>query len=144
MSVTPNPNLAALMRKRHKDLMVHAAVAGASVLHANLNSETHGTGVHWPWMPNRSSAPGEYPVKQTGALAAGVGIDETQGTTAKVIIEDDLDKLIQLEFAPPVSNPGDPGTSVPWESGGRAPMWMTMTDDATVDAMNDAMRRAPP
>lgn len=144
MSVTANPALAALMRKRHKDLMVHAAVAGAAVLHDNLNSETHGTGVHWPWMPNRSSAPGQFPVKQTGDLVSGVGIAETQGTGAKVIIEDDLDKLIQLEFAPPVSNPGDPGTSVPWESGGRAPMWTTMTDQETIDAMNDAIRGAGP
>jgi len=144
MSVTANPNLAALMRARHRKLMAEAALAGAAKLEENLNSSEHGTGVQYARLPFRSSAPGEYPVKQSGELVAGVGAaQEGAGTTAKVVIEDTLGKLLGLEFSPPSKNPNQPGTPKR-KSGGRAPMWTTMTDQETVDAMNDAMRQAPP
>lgn len=32
-----------------------------------------GSGIHWPGNPNRSSAPGEYPARQTGELADSIG-----------------------------------------------------------------------
>lgn len=143
MSVTPNPALAALMRARHRKLMAEAALAAAEKLEENLNSSEHGTGVHYARLPFRSSAPGEYPVKQSGELVAGVGAAQGDGTAAQVVIEDTLGKLLGLEFSPPSDNPNQPGTPKR-ASGGRAPMWTTMNDEETVDAMNDAMRRAPP
>lgn len=139
MAVTINPNLAAELAARHKRLMEAAAEEAAVALTENLSSTTHGTGVHWGTLPHRSSAPGEYPVMQSGDLRDGVTSESTDGTAAKVVIEDDLEKLIQLEFAPPSDNPNTPRAVATGVSGGRAPMWMTMTDPETIAAMKRAM-----
>lgn len=144
MGFSLNPNLMVEMNARHKNLLAAAAAEASEALRDELSSETHGTGIHWPTLPNRSSAPGEMPVKQSGALAEGVGIadDTSSATGVKVVIDDDLEKLVDLEFAPPSVNPNDPpfGTR---ESGGRAPMWTHMTSAETIQLMNDAMERLP-
>lgn len=141
MSVRIDPNLAAAMAARHRELMAAAADEAADILHANLSSATHGTGVHYPRLPNRSSAPGEMPVMQSGQLAAGVTSRRAEtGTGAQVVIEDDLGKLLGLEFSPPSTNPNQPGTPRR-VSGGRAPMWETMMDERTQEAMRQRMRR---
>src|SRR5690606_21201663 len=126
-SVTRNPTLAAELLARHRRLMAVAADEAADVLHANLSSATHGAGVHYPRLPNRSSAEGQMPVKQSGRLAAGVTSRQGDGTSAQVVLDDDLGKLLGLEFSPPSTNPNQPGIPARM-SGGRAPMWETMVD----------------
>lgn len=141
MSVKPNPSLAQQMTARHRELMAAAASEAADILHDNLSSATHGTGAHYPRLPNRSSAPGEMPVLQSGELAAGVTSRQGEsGALAQVVIEDDLGKLLGLEFSPPSTNPHQPGTPQR-TSGGRAPMWETMMDERTQEAMRERMRR---
>lgn len=135
-----DPNALAVMAARHKTLMQEAALEGAVDLERNLSS-TQGTGVHWSGLPNRSSAPGEYPVRQSGQLQSGVGVEEGNGTAAEVVIRDDLGKLLGLEFSPPSSNPNQPGTPNR-RSGGRAPMWETFTDGQTISDMSNAMKRS--
>lgn len=136
-----NPNLKAETDARLKQLMIAAAAAGSEILGDNLSSTSHGAGVHWPTLPHRSSATGQMPVLQSGALAEGVGIDDGDTSTgAKVIIEDDRQKLIDLEFAPPSENPNPP-LDATRESGGRAPMWLTFSDSLTHWEMAQEMRR---
>ena len=119
--------------------MTAAAAEAADILQANLSSPSHGTGVQYPRLPNRSSAEGEMPVMQTGELASGVTSVKTE-SGAQVVINDDLGKLLGLEFSPPSANPNQPG--VPRRvSGGRAPMWETMNNAQTVEAMAERMRQ---
>jgi len=136
----PDPNILTLMAERHKHLMREAALEGAVDLEANLSS-TDGSGVQYPSLPHRSSAPGEYPTLQSGALRSGVGVEEGPGTQAEVVIRDDLGKLLGLEFSPPSSNPNQPGTPKR-ASGGRAPMWETFTDGQTIADMNQAIEKS--
>ena len=138
MSIRPNPNLGAELRARNTDLMAAGADEAADILQANLSSGSHGTGVHYPRLPNRSSAEGEMPVMQSGRLAAGV-TSARSDDGAQVVINDTLGKLLGLEFSPPSTNPNQPGTPKR-VSGGRAPMWETMMDDRTQQAMAERMR----
>jgi len=43
-----------------------------------------GTGHHYPWLPNRSSAPGESPVSQSGDLASSVTVAPDAGAAGQV------------------------------------------------------------
>lgn len=138
MAYEPNPNLKAEAEARYKHLMGRAAEAAADVLHGNLNSPSHGAGVHYSRLPNRSSAEGQMPVRQSGDLAEGVGVVGTDGTASQVVIDDDFGKLLGLEFSPPSDNPNQPSTPKR-RSGGRAPMWETMTDHETIAVMNHAI-----
>jgi len=135
-----DPQLLELMTERHKRLSEAAALAGAIELEANL-SHTEGTGVKYPGLPNRSSAPHEYPVLQSGRLMSGVGVEPGSGTSTDVVIHDSLGKLLGLEFSPPSENPNQPGTPRR-TSGGRAPMWRTFNDQRTQNAMAAAMEKA--
>lgn len=141
MALEPNPALAQLMQARHKLLMEEAAAAAANVLADNLD-QTQGSGIKYPRLPNRSSAPGEFPVRQSGALLRGVKHESGEGTSAQVAIYDDPGKLLGLEFSPPSTNPNQPGTPSR-TSGGRAPVWETMTDTQTHAAMKEAMEKTP-
>lgn len=143
MGYKPNPALRQLVNDRHRKLMAAAASEAADILQANLSSESHGEGTHYPRLPNRSSAEGQMPVKQSGDLAAGVTSEQpAEGTGARVVINDDLGKLLGLEFSPPSTNPNQPGTPTR-TSGGRAPMWETMMDGRTLEAMEIAMKEEP-
>lgn len=141
MAYEPNPAMKAEMHSRLKHLMTEAAEAAADVLAGNLNSPSHGSGVHYPRLPNRSSAEGQMPVRQSGDLVRGVGTEATDGTASQVVIEDDRGKLLGLEFSPPSANPNQPG-SPKRVSGGRAPMWETMTDHETIAVMNHAIEHS--
>lgn len=141
MSFTPNPNLHAELNRRLQDLLAVAAVEGAAQLHDNLSS-TQGTGVQYPLLPNRSSAPDEYPTRQSGALQRGVGVEAGPGITSLVVVKDERGKLLGLEFSPPSENPNREG-SPSRHSGGRAMVWRTMSDAETHARMLDAMRGAP-
>ena len=141
MSIEEDPSLDAMMDARAKHLMSVAAEEGADILHENLSSGSHGSGVHYARLPNRSSAEGEMPVMQSGALSEGVGTRDGTGTGSQVVINDKLGKLLGLEFSPPSTNPNQPGKSKR-HSGGRAPMWETMTDDRTGQAMKAVMEDA--
>lgn len=142
MSLEEDAGFGSLMDARAKHLMGAAADAGAEILTGNLNSPSHGTGVKYARLPNRSSAEGQMPVRQSGDLVAGVSARETDGTGSQVVIEDTLGKLLGLEFSPPSRNPNQPGTPKR-RSGGRAPMWETMTDSETIEVMNHAMEFTP-
>ena len=67
-----DPSMLTRMAAQHKKLMEEAALEGAAKLEANLSS-TSGSGVKYPSLPHRSSAPGEFPVKQSGALMREIG-----------------------------------------------------------------------
>lgn len=139
MSHTIDPGLASALRARNVDLVAAGADEAADILQRNLSSSSHGTGVKYARLPNRSSAPGEMPVMQSGQLASGVTSVRTEAG-AQVVISDDLGKLLGLEFSPPSANPNQPG--VPRRvSGGRAPMWETMNNAQTVEAMAERMRQ---
>ena len=138
---TPNPAFRAALDARLTRLLEEAALAGALQLEENLNS-TMGTGVQYPFLPNRSSAPGEYPTFQTGALRRGVGAERGPGITSLVVIHDARGKLLGLEFSPPSENPNRVGAPRR-HSGGRAMVWRTMSDADTHARMLAAMRGAP-
>lgn len=139
MGFIPNPNLPTELFTHLRRVTGVAAEAAADQLAQNLSSSTHGTGRQYEQNPYRSSAPGQYPVKQTGELEAGVGFDpDALPDGAQVFIHDDYDKLIDLEFAPPNQNPNQP-PSDPAESGGRAPLWRTMNSQETQDSMKQAI-----
>ncbi|MFA7459733.1 MAG: hypothetical protein WCY60_01850 [Trueperaceae bacterium] len=123
--------------------MEAAADEAADVLAENLSSPSHGAGVHYPRLPNQSSAPGQMPVMQSGDLAEGVtSQQDATGTGAQVVIQDKFGKLLGLEFSPPSTNPNaPPGGSR--QSGGRAPMWETMMDERTQEAMRRRVREEP-
>ena len=110
-------------RAMTREAMNRQLKAGADLLRRNLSS-TSGSGIQYPNLPNRSSAPGEYPTMQTGELRDGVGWEATP-TGGIIFIEDDLGKLIGLEFSAP-------------SEGGRAPMRMFITDEETHRAMREA------
>lgn len=143
MTVTLNPGLLAEMNLRHARLMEAAAEDAAVVLTENLSSSTHGSGVHWETLPHRSSAAGEFPVMQSGDLRNGVASESTSGTGAKIVIEDDFEKLVRLEFGPPSRNPNTPTSIATGVSGGRGPMWETMTAEETIRVMNRAIESVP-
>lgn len=136
MSYEPDPTFGQQLDDQIGALLDAAAEEGANVLSENLKAGGR-TGRKYPRLPRRSSAPGEYPQEQSGTLRRGVG-SARDGSTAQVIIVDDLGKLLGLEFSPPSKNPNQPGTPKR-HSGGRAPMWMTMTDPRTRDRMAAAM-----
>lgn len=139
MGFVPNPNLPTELSTHLRRVTSVAAEAASDQLAQNLGSSTHGTGRHYDQNPYRSSAPGQYPVKQRGELQAGVGFDPNAlPDGAQVFIQDDYDKLIDLEFAPPSQNPNLP-PSEPHSSGGRAPMWRTMNSQETQDRMRQAI-----
>lgn len=141
MSLELDPALEGLMDARVLRLMGAAALEGAVILEANLGS-TSGGGVQYPNLPNRSSAPGEFPTRQSGELQSGVTAEQGAGLDARVVIHDDPGKLLGLEFSPPSKNPNQPGTPKR-HSGGRAPMWETLSKPATIRQMEGAMKRTP-
>ena len=82
-----------------------------------------GGGHHWPGLPNPSSAPGEYPAEQTGALLACLGSREVDplyhqagalNSVAPVPIE-----AWELEY------PSPPGTPSPRSASHGARPWIT-------------------
>lgn len=58
-------------------VLLKMAVVGADALRDNLNDSSGGRGVKYPSLPNRSSAPGQYPVKQSGRLQSMVEFGPT-------------------------------------------------------------------
>src|SRR5690348_2327837 len=69
------------------------------------------SGVHWPELPRRSSAPGEYPQEQFGPLRASIGHDHVGGTTWEAgAIHNPPEEAAKLEFSP-VSEGGRPWLS---------------------------------
>lgn len=116
-----------------------AADEGANVLDKHLKAGAR-SGVKYRRLPRRSSAPGQYPQEQSGELRRGVGSIVTDDLHAQVIINDKLGKLLGLEFSPPSKNPNQPGTPKR-AAGGRAPMWTSMTNPASIKKMEAAMRK---
>lgn len=139
--VYPNEWRERLMRERQQRMLSLAAQEAAGYLELRLSS-TSGTGIHWAGLPHRSSAPGEYPVRQFGDLMRGVGHDPAPeyAGPAIVYIKGEMGKLAGLEFAPPSPNPNTPPGGLR-AKGGRGMMWMHFTDPDTHEAMGVAMER---
>lgn len=75
------------------------ARSGAEITKAHLDEP--GTGKHWPWLPHRSSAPGEYPARQYGPLQDSVGHEQVGETTFYVgSIHNPPPEAAILEFSP--------------------------------------------
>lgn len=108
-----NPVGMAELQRRLQQRAVHAAHEAAEVLRAKLGGE--GSGVHYAGLPRRSSAPGEYPAKQTGELQASVGSRPRKGG-AEFGLLDAPPYTAALHFKPPAA-------------GGRPVMDMALADD---------------
>lgn len=81
-------------------LEVALAGATATAQDARRRVETQvGTGVHYPGLPNQSSAPGESPVNQTGDLLGTIGTDQDDilGIGAAAVAGDGSGKALALE-----------------------------------------------
>lgn len=76
-----------------------AAVA-AEVIREHIQAGPR-SGVHWPDMPRRSSAPGEYPQEQTGDLLRSVGVEHERPTEYVVgSVDNPPPEAAKLEFTP--------------------------------------------
>ena len=139
MSFKLDPSFKTAYRQAVSEALDKAASAGSAHLAENL-SGTEGSGVHYPGLPNRSSAEGEYPVQQSGELHAGVDWQPTNDPMLKevFIAGNDEGKLLGLEFSPPSQNPNREGAPKR-TSGGRAPMWRTFSDPQTHERMLQVM-----
>lgn len=102
-----------------------AAAKAAEITHDHLDEPGHG--IHWPWLPHRSSAPGEYPARQYGPLQDSVGY-EAKGLAQFVVgsIKNPPPESIILEFSPVFV-------------GGRPWLSKSMEDPETHNQMNAAI-----
>lgn len=87
-----------------------------------------GSGIHWPWLPHRSSAPGEYPARQYGPLQESIG-HEAKGVGQFVVgsIHNPPPEAVTLEFSPTFM-------------GGRPWLSKSMEDPQTHSEMNKAIK----
>lgn len=124
-----NPNLKAELIKDLSPRIQHAAEAGAAVLRENVSAGAR-SGVHYPNLPRRSSAAGEFPQEQEGDLRASVDANPTNNPLVWEVgfFGDDQGKLNNLEYAPP-------------SRGGRAPLARTMSNPETLKRMEDALKK---
>jgi hypothetical protein len=72
-----NPGFLALMDAQFSRAEAAGAQAAATFLAEKLDQP--GTGKQWPGLPNISSAPGQYPAKQSGALLASIKARQVNG-----------------------------------------------------------------
>lgn len=94
------PNALATIRRQLEAPVQAAAEAYADRLRENVSQTSGGRGTHHSGLPNRSSAPGQYPVKQSGSLAESV---DARATTDRLVHQvgffgEDSKKLLALEF----------------------------------------------
>ncbi|MGL5005441.1 MAG: hypothetical protein ACRDAM_21155 [Casimicrobium sp.] len=88
-----------------------------------------GSGVKYSSLPNRSSAPGEYPARQSGELINSIDAREIALASFGVGSFNAPDQAWYLEFDPP----GAPGFERSTDSGVR--QWLSRTmEDAEVQA----------
>src|SRR5690554_4090802 len=108
-----------------------AARTGAAITKAHLNEP--GTGIKYPNLPNRSSAPGEYPARQFGPLQDSIGSDRVAATVYHVgSIHNPPPEAFYMEFKPVVGK---------WpHNGGRPWLSRSMEDAETHVRMNQAAR----
>jgi hypothetical protein len=130
---TPNPDFAKQLAASVDAVASRAAEASADELRKNVSAGAR-TGIHYPWMPRRSSAPGEFPQEQSGSLLDSVGVANPRFHPGLQEFEyavgffgEDMEKLQQLEFTGP---------------GRRAPLTMTVMSAATYEAMAEGLRDA--
>lgn len=85
---------------------IEAGVAeGARITKKNLDQP--GSGVHYPWLPNRSSAPDEFPARQFDDLYNSIGYEQTGTTTFEVgSIHDPPEHAHILEYNPATKKGG--------------------------------------
>src|SRR5690606_31235497 len=103
-----------------------AAREAAEITKAHLNEP--GTGIHWPNLPHRSSALGEYPARQFGPLQDSIGSEQVAVTVYHVgSIHNPPPEAHYMEF-----NPETP------EGGGRPWLSKSMEDAETHVRMNRA------
>ena len=88
-----------------------------------------GSGQHWPNQPNASSAEGEYPAEQSGALLDSIGTEVTGPTEVAVGAFNAPAEAFELEFRDPVA-------------GGRPWLSKSAEDPAFHQAIDSAIHRA--
>lgn len=125
-----NPRLAAELLADLTHKAEAAADAASDILWENVGAGPR-SGEHYAGLPRPSSAANEFPQEQFGDLRRSVGTEK--GTTPLVIrvgfFGDDMQKLANLEFAPP-------------SQGGRKPLARTMSDSRTMREMAEAMEES--
>ena len=130
---TPNPDFTKQLAASVDSVVNRAAEASADQLRENVSAGAR-TGIHYPWMPRRSSAPGEFPQQQSGNLLESVGVANPRFHAGLQEFEyavgffgEDMQKLEELEFTGP---------------GKRAPLTMTMLSADTYERMSEGLKRA--
>ncbi len=128
MSYTLSPTL---LREIERDLeprIERAAKKGAEILKANVGSTSHGAGRKYSNLPNVSSAPGQFPVRQEGDLEASVQANPSNDPLVWEVgfFGEPLSKLLNLEFAPS-------------SQGGRQPLARVFEDNAVLEEMEKAL-----
>lgn len=105
-----------LMRFAVHRAIMRGAHGGVTALRRSL-SDTVGSGKHYGTLPNSSSAPGEYPTKQTGELLDSIGMQvQGEGEVGIGIIRA-TEAMRKLEFDMP-------------SEGGRAPISKAFYDES--------------
>lgn len=103
MTFEPNPDFEAQLSASLAPKLERATGEMAKALHENLGPEPPRTGRKYARLPNRSSAPGEFPARQSGEMQDGVYHAGTDDPLAREVgIQDsNLAKLRALEFGNP-------------------------------------------
>lgn len=105
-----------------------AATEAAKITKDHLDEPGHG--IHWPNLPHRSSALGQYPARQFGPLYDSIGSEQVAVTVYHVgSIHNPPPEAYFMEF-----NPQTP------KGGGRPWLSKSMEDAETHVRMNEAVR----
>lgn len=121
-----DPKGMARLERLLKSVVEEGARTGAKTL-KEFSSQSGG-GIHWDHLPNRSSAPGEYPAKQTGTLLRKIQMRKVSFMEARYGIVKAGEAQFNLEFFP---------TSM----GGRAPLKKSAHDPKMHEAIKAAIRK---
>lgn len=102
-----NPNALAQLQELVDSVLLGMAEVGAADLRANLSAGSR-SGVQYPSLPRRSSAPGEMPQEQSGRLKGMVGSGMQESGSAYFGLEpngnDEREQALALELGAPRSN----------------------------------------
>lgn len=116
----------AALRRQLSGVALAGAQGGSGGLAGKLEGE--GTGVQYPGLPRRSSAPGEYPAEQSGDLRDSIAARQAGEGAEFGPINNPPDYVLPLHFRPP-------------SDGGRPFMDMALHDPDIHAAVLDAVER---
>ncbi len=105
--VKENPNILAQLNAEAQKVVLKMAEVGADALRENLSDTGGGRGVKYASLPNRSSAPGQYPIKQSGRLQGMVESGLTADGAYFGLVPngaDEREQALALELGAPRQN----------------------------------------